>query len=249
MKKEKEEKKVEEKVTTKDYSIEKQDQKRLKGISKFLYVVAKILKVFAIIGIVGIALVMLCIPIISSNIKTEKKENANVIKVFDNDIYYRRGEHNFEIFKLDDNGNETEKTEIKTQGDINTLNEVFDYLEKNDYTKITVYAEIVLALVIVALVIEIKILNKVQDFFKNIYFKTTPFTEENVDLLEGIAKLSIIEFVIGGVISIVSAIFINRGTTVPMTSIFTIVVLYAFVYIFKYGYKLQKETKGKIYSE
>lgn len=245
----KEEKKIEEKETTKDYSIEKKDQKRLKGISKFLYVIAKILKVFAIIGIVGIALVMLCIPIISGNIKTEKKENANVIKVFDNDIYYRRGEHNFEIFKLDDNGNETEKTEIKTQGDINTLNEVFDYLEKNDYTKMTVYAEIVLALVIVALVIEIKVLNKVYDFFKNIYDKTTPFTEDNISLLEGIAKLSIIEFILGIVISIVSAIFINRGTTVPMTNILTIVVLYAFIYIFKYGYKLQKETKGKIYSE
>lgn len=244
----KEEKKVEEKVTTKDYSIEKKDQKRLKGISKFLYVIAKILKVFAIIGIVGIAIAMICIPIISANIKTEKKENANIIKVFDNDIYYRRGEHNFEIFKLDDNGNEIEKTEIKTQGDINTLNEVFDYLEKNDYTKITIYAEIVLALVIVALVIEIKIVNKVYDFFKNIYDKTTPFTEENVDLLNEIAKLSIIEFIVGIVISFVSALFINRGTTIPMTNIFTIVVLYAFIYIFKYGYKLQKETKGKIYS-
>lgn len=244
----KEEKKVEEKVTTKDYSIEKKDQKRLKGISKFLYVIAKILKVFAIIGIVGIAIAMICIPIISANIKTEKKENANIIKVFDNDIYYRRGEHNFEIFKLDDNGNEIEKTEIKTQGDINTLNEVFDYLEKNDYTKITIYAEIVLALVIVALVIEIKIVNKVYDFFKNIYDKTTPFTEENVDLLNEIAKLSIIEFIVGIVISFVSALFINTGTTIPMTNIFTIVVLYAFIYIFKYGYKLQKETKGKIYS-
>ena len=249
MKKEKEEKKVEEKVTTKDYSIEKKDQKRLKGISKALYIIAKILKVFAIIGIVGIVLVMLCIPIISGNIKTEKKENSNIIKVFDNDIYYRRGEHNFELFKIDEEGKEVEKTEITTQGDINTLNEIFDYLEKNDYTKITVYAEIVLALVIVALVIEIKILNKVHDFFKNIYDKTTPFTEENIDLLNGVAKLSIIEFIVGIVISIVSSIFINRGTTIAMTNILTIVVLYAFIYIFKYGYKLQKETKGEIYSE
>ncbi len=248
MKKEKVEKKVEEKVTTKDYSIEKKDQKNLKGICKFLYIVAKILKVCAIIGIVGLVIGMITVPIISTNIKTEKKENANVLKVFDNDIYYRRGERNFEVFKIDEEGKEIEKTEITTQGDINTLNEIFDYLEKNDYTKITIFIEVLLVLVLVALIIEIKILNKIHDFFKNIYDKTTPFIEENIDLLKGIAKLSIIEYIIGVVISVVSSIFINRTSSIVMTNVFEILVIFVLIYIFKYGYKLQNDTKGKIYS-
>ena len=157
----KEEKKIEEKETTKDYSIEKKDQKRLKGISKFFYIVAKIIKVFAIIGIVGIGLLMLAVPIISANVKTEKKENANVLKVFDNDVYYRRTDKIFEVFKINDEGKEVEKTEITKESDVNTLNEVFDYLEKNDLTLVTVYAEIALALLVVVLIIEIKIINKI----------------------------------------------------------------------------------------
>ena len=245
----KEEKKVEEKTTSKDYSIEKKDQKRLKGISKFFYIIAKALKVFAIIGIVGVAIAMLVIPVLTANVKTEKKEDASVLKIFDNDIYYRRGEKSFEIFKLDDDGNESEKTEITTQGDIDNLNELFDYLEKNDLAKVTVYAEIILALVVAALVIEIMVLNKVYKFFKNIYNEKTPFIKENIELLQKVAKLSIIELCIGIVMSMVSAIMINSSFSMSLTNIMEILLIFVLIYIFKYGYNMQNDTKGKIYSE
>lgn len=247
----KEKKNSEEKTTkvvetkTKDYSIEKQDQKRMKGISKFLYVVAKIVKIFAIIGIVGLAIAMIAVPIVTSNIKTTKNGDQNILKIFDNDLYYKRTENSFEIYEKD---NENEKTKITNIREVDAINKVFDYLEENDLTKVTLFIEVELALVVVALVLEVFVFSKVYKLFKNIYDESTPFIEENIDLLKNIGKLLIIELIVGIVISMISSIVLNSSFSIRLTNVVEILVVFIFIYIFKYGYNLQKDTKGKIYS-
>ena len=238
--------KKEEKETIKDYSLEEKDQRRLKGLTKFLYIVAKIVKVFAIIGIVGVCIAMIAVPIITSNTKTEKQGEQSIVKVFDKEIYYNRSDSKIEMYekdKIDD------IVEVKKQDEVEALNKVFDYLEKNDFTKINVFAEIEFALLIVTLVIEIMIINKVYKFFKNIHDEKTPFIKENIELLENIAKFSIIGICVAFVMSLVSSIMINLPTTFMTINIIDLLLVFVFIYIFKYGYKLQNETKGKIYKE
>lgn len=240
----KEEKKVEEKSATKDYSLEKKDQKRLKGITKFLYILVKIIKVFAIIGIVGIGICMIAVPIITSNIKTSTVGDQKVLKIFDSEFYYNRSDTKFELYEKD---HIDDKMEVKNLKDVESINKVFKYLEKNDLTKVNVYAEIELALLVVSLVIEVMILNRLYKFFKNIHDESTPFIKENIELLSNVAKFLIIEFVIMFVMSIVGSIMFNISTTFGNYNIIDILVVYILIYIFKYGYKMQNETKGSIY--
>ena len=237
---------IEEKKDIKDYSIEKEDQKRLKGISKFIYIVTKIVKVFAIIGIVGLIIAMIAVPIVTSNIKTEKQEDKNVLKVFDTNVYYTRSESRIELYEKD---KIEDKTIIKSQDEVKTLNKVFDYLEENDMTKVTIFIEIEFVLFIAILIVEILILNKVYKFFKNIHDKSSPFIEENIDLLKNIGKLLIINIVITFVISMISSIILDSTININSGTIYEILGVFVLMYIFKYGYKMQKETKGKIYSE
>ena len=237
---------IEEKKDTKDYSIEKEDQKRLKGISKFLYIMAKIAKVFAIIGIVGLVIAMIAVPIVTSNIKTEKQEDKSILKVFDTNVYYTRSESRIELYekdKIDD------KTVIKDHDEVRVLNKVFDYLEENDMTKITIFLEIEFVLIVVSLIVEIFILNKVYKFFRNIHDKSSPFIEENIDLLKNVAKLMIVNLVISLVISNIGSIILDSSASVGFVNVFEILGVFVLIYIFKYGYKMQKETEGKIYSE
>ena len=125
MKKEKEVKEKKEiKETVKDYTIEKQDQKRLKGISKALYIIATIFKVVSIIGIVGILIAMIAVPIVTTNVKTLKDEDQHILRIFDHDFYYNRTNTTFEIYEKD---KIDEKTEITKQSDVEAINKVFDY--------------------------------------------------------------------------------------------------------------------------
>jgi hypothetical protein len=230
----------------KDYSIEKEDQRKLKGISKFLYVFSKVIRIFVIIAIVGIAIAMAAVPIITSNTETVKDGEQTILKVFDNEIYYNRTETTFEFYEKNDVEN---TTKITKKSDVDSLNKMFDYLEKNDMTKATIIAEVELGLFIVALVIETIILKKVYKFFKNIHDETTPFTLENISLLKVIGKLSIIDLIVSLVINMIISIVIESTYSVSFMNIIEILGIYFLLYVFKYGYKMQKETKGTIYSE
>lgn len=235
----------EEKETKKDYSIEEKDQRRLKGISKFIYVIAKILKVFTIIGIVGMFIAMIAVPIITGNLKVTKGEEESVISLFDNNIYYRRSDKKFELYDKNDSDNNVEVTNKK---DVARINEVFDYLEENDLTLATIFIEVEFALLVVILFIQIKIFNKTHDLFKNIYDKDSPFVEENINILKEMGKLLIIALIVSIVMDIVSSFVISSTTRLGGISIVEILIVYVGLYIFKYGYNLQKDTKGKIYS-
>lgn len=240
------EKKEEVKEEVKDYSIEEQDQKRLKGISKFIYVIAKILKVFAIIGIAGIAILMILIPVATSSIKSDKDDYGQYIKLFDHNFYYERSEEKVEFFEKD---KEDDKIVIKAKSEIETFNKMLDYLEKNDLTKMTIFIEVELALVVAILVIEVMLLNRVRDFFINIREKSSPFIKDNVLLLQDIGKFLIISFVITFVMGCISSLVVNSDLSIRSVSIAEILIVYVALYIFRYGVKLQNETKGKIYSE
>lgn len=246
MEKEKTKKEKEEvKEEKKDYTIEEKEQKRLKGISKFIYVIAKILKVFAVIGIVGVVLAMLVIPVVTLNVKSNKDESGSYVDIFDKKVYYERDEHEVSLF---DKEQENDKLVIKTKGEVELFNKVIDYLEENDLVKITIFIEIELALLVAILVVEIMVLKRVHEFFKNIHEKNTPFMEENVDLLFNIGKLLIISFAITFVMSFISSLVVHNDLSIRSVSIAEILIVYVGAYIFKYGVKLQEETKGRIYS-
>jgi hypothetical protein len=234
--------------TSENYHLGKEEQKRLKLASKFIYVMAKIFQVLMIIGIVGIFIAMIVIPIFTVNIKAEVREGVASVKIFDKKLNYVRNSEKITIYEAEDVEN---KVEITDKKDIESLNRVFDYLEENDLSKLTVYTEIVLILSVVSLFIIYLIMQKLNILFKNINRDYSPFMLENVDILKSMTKLLLCALVVSYVIEIVVSLAVdyNISTNINLTNIIAIVIVYAMSLIFEYGNKLQNATKGKIYSE
>lgn len=239
-----------EKEKEKNYSLEKKESKRLKGISKFIYVVTKICEVCVTVGLVCLILAMLVVPVLSSNVKVNFKEDSGItsgtIKVLDQKITYERSET---LVTINDGDNKNGFEIVSNPKDVDAFNKALAYLEKGDYTTAIMFVEFELLIIAIILVIEILILKKVYHFFKNIRNEETPFSKENIELLEKFGKLLIYAFVISLVSKIINSIILNNSMNINLTDIMEILFVYFLLYIFKYGYKLQKETKGKIYSE
>ncbi len=242
MEKEKETKK-EEKV--KDYSIEEKHQSNLKGICKFIYIVAKIFRVFTIIGVVGVIIGMITIPILSANIKVNAKDEIKNVEIFGTKINYIREGNSIIIYE---NGKDEDKTEITDKSDVKIFNDIIDYIEENDLTKVSLILELELALVIASLFVSYFLLKKVEELFRNICEKETPFIKENIELLKGMTKLLIASLIISVVIGVINSFIFDTSNSLRIVSVAEILVVYCAIYIFEYGLKMQKETKGKIYS-
>ena len=233
-----------------NYSLEKKESKRLKGISKFIYVVTKICEVCVTVGLVCLILAMLVVPVLSSNVKVNFKEDSGItsgtITVLDQEITYERSEN---LVTINDGDNKNGLEIVSNPKDVDTFNKALAYLEQGNYTTAIMFVEFELLIIAIILVIEILILKKVYHFFKNIRNEETPFSKENIELLEKFGKLLIYAFVISLVSKIINSIILNNSMNINLTDIMEILFVYCLLYIFKYGYKLQKETKGKIYSE
>ena len=239
-----------EKEKEKNYSLEKKESKRLKGISKFIYVVTKICEVCVTVGLVCLLLAMLVVPVLSSNVKVNFKEDSGItsgtITILDQEITYERSKT---LVTINDGDNKNGLEIVSNPKDVDTFNKALAYLEQGNYTTAIMFVEFELLIIAIILVIEILILKKVYHFFKNIRNEETPFSKENIELLEKFGKLLIYAFVISLVSKIINSIILNNSMNINLTDIMEILFVYCLLYIFKYGYKLQKETKGKIYSE
>lgn len=241
---EKEKKIVKEKKE--DYSLDDVKQKRLKTLSKIIYIFVKIISIFLIVGIVGLFIGMLCVPIISSNIKVEKTNEENFIKVFNKEFYYTRSLDSITIYEKDDYEN---REVIDDKDDVKFFNDIITYLEDNNLTKFSILLEIELVLITVVLFIQFFMVKKVYILFKNIHDKDSPFIKENVELLEKIAKFLIYALVVSVLIDLVSSLLFDVSLNISLTNVVEILVVYCVIYIFEYGTKLNSSVNGKIYRE
>ena len=224
-----------------EVKLSKEKQGKLQTISKIISICSIIGRVFCIIGVVGVVLAMLIVPFITGNIKIS--ESNKTIKIFDEEIKYERDDKTLTFTKDDDT------TTIDDKDAVFALNKVFDYLEKNDLTHITILVEATFVLVIATLVVTFMILGKVRKLFNNIHDGDTPFTMDNVEYIKNIAILLIIMAVIkiagGGIISML--ISNTSNFSFSLTDVLYILVLFAASYIFEYGCALQSKTDSKIY--
>ncbi len=244
------EEKIEEKKEpeVKEIHLGKEKQKRLKIASKFIYILTRIAQIFVLIGIVGLFIAMLFVPIFTTNIKVQKGVEKNYIEIFDKKIEYTRTEDKVTFTDPED----TEKdTEIKTKKEVDSLNKVLEYLEENDLSLLTISCELLFFLIAGLLFVVSMILKRVYLLFKNINNENSPFILENVELLKTITKLLIASFIISMVIDIIASLLISLSISINIsfTSIMEIAIVYSAALIFEYGHKLQNTTKGKIYSE
>ena len=82
------------------------------------------------------------------------------------------------------------------------------------------------------------LLDSVARLFDNFYNNTTPFTLGNIRLIKKIAKTSLIMLIVQLATFGISSSGVSSGI-----NIITVLIIYAFAYIFDYGYQMQRANE------
>ena len=223
--------------------LNEKDAKGLKILSKIIYVIAKILKVLLIISIPFLICLMVIIPAIVNNI--EVGDNYLKYKTPSGDVLTVEGEN----LSLSGKYNIRYKDQVTSEEiQYDVLGQIVKNLKEMDKTKIIVYSETIIVLGIAGIILEIVFFTYLSNLFKNIYDKT-PFTEKNINYLSKMTNILVINIIVTFLFEFIVNNFINydiRGKF-SLDSILVIMIVASLMYIFKYGYNLQKQVKSDIY--
>ena len=213
---------LDEEVKMNVVKFKKEKQKKFKTISKLLEVITKIGQICMYIGITGMVIAMIAVPILLN--KMELKNDDIIIKIGDK--------------------------ELKNSNSADEINKVKEVMTNNSKTKILTTTIFSSALIVSVMVLMSLIFKKGNKLFKNLHDGDTPFTRENVNTIKKIAYFSIIIVILQSLTNIsIELLSKQADLNINMTSIFEILLLFAFSYIFEYGYEIQLDSKGKIYGE
>jgi len=227
--------------------FKEEKQKRIKGISKSIYILARIGKIFTTIPIPIIIFLLIVTPIFIGNI--ELKNNMIVFKGtrIDDKITITEEKSNDGI-SLELRVNNTLIADAKDQDTILQMKKI---LENNSKGQIIVFLELGYGCLIVCLVLYRMTFNRLEKLFININQGDTPFTLENVRYIKEMAKLMIIALILptGGGIIFETILRTDLDVGFELFDVIQILFLFGISYIFEYGYEIQLDSRGKIYGD
>ena len=218
--------------------FKEEKQRKIKGISKAVYILARIGKIVLIIAISLILLLMIITPIFISNI--ELKDNS--ILFFGEKIIEKSNDD--AKLQLEVNGKVV--SDENNQDEIEQIKSIF---ENNSKVKIIASVEIGYVCAMVCLVLYKMTLSRLEKLFININEGDTPFTLENVRYIKQMAFLMIASIIFPNISGIFFELILtlDLGIKLELSDIVEILFLFGMSYIFEYGYELQKDTKAKMY--
>ena len=213
-------------------------QNEVKTLSNVISLIGKIGAIVLKVAIPFIVLAMILVLYIVSNIEVKENEisfKSESIKIVD--------ENKIEMHGV-----------IVGEYDGGLLdNEVIEMLKNNSNIKIISYFETAMVFLMVNIVIMIIILNYVEKLFNNIKNEKTPFTLDNVKFIKKISYLMIALILItpisDAVFSIISGVSNGGDSPFEIINVLEILIIFSMSYIFEYGYEIQKDSRGKMYSE
>lgn len=218
--------------------LNEEEQKRMKTLSKILYLIGRIGKIVCRVGIGFIVAAMLLMPIVLYKIEVKEDTlvaDGNVVRVLESVDGVKITVYNDHIILSD-----------LTKKDVNVL--------KNSLTRFNKHVLIVLyelsfAALIGFVVIVIQLLKHLEKLFLNINEGETPFTLENVSHIKKISYFMIAAIVVSSIGSTLLSIVTTAEVNIDFNlfNVGEIIFLYAMSYIFEYGYRIQKDSKGTMY--
>lgn len=212
-------------------------QKKMKGISKAIYVTARIGKIVVVMSAIILAVLLIAFPII-----------ANGIKITENNISFYGENYKYEIDEKNIIVTE-EKTGKSTSIYVDTDSDLQEYYNSRSKTFFIVSTEVVGISLIAFLGVTFLILRNIEKLFINIHNEDTPFTLENVKYIRKIAIFLIIAIiaptVCGGLFQAFAEVDMNVG--IELMDLILVLIIFSMAYIFEYGYELQLDSRGKMY--
>ncbi len=219
--------------------FKKEQQTKMKGLSKAISIIAKIGRITTLIGISVIIILMIALDFIASKIdvvdnklKWDGKDTISIIE-----------ENNQISIKVND------KVVIDSIIINNEAIKLKAILENNSKFKVLGYMETLFVFSIIYLVLINIMLKKLENLFININKGDTPFTLENVGYIRKIAYIMILVTILPNIGGVIFELLLKTdlGIEFELFSLVEILFLFSIAYIFQYGYEIQLDSKGKMY--
>jgi transcriptional regulator with XRE-family HTH domain len=231
---------LDEEVKMSVVKFKEEKQKKVKLLSKIIYVIAKIGRIFMTIAIPFIIIAMAFIPAI-----------INKVDVKDNKIVFDGTEEYLEIIEENDAvkikiGDNT----IADEDSVEVIEKIKDILTEKKGSLIA-YVEFAGACLIGYIVLVILVLKHLEDLFKNINKGDTPFTLDNVNHIKKMAYFMIASILLPPIGLAIASLFIKSSVdfNLELFNLVEILFLFGMAYIFEYGYEIQLDSNGKMYGD
>lgn len=223
--------------------LERKKQKRLKVISKIIYVIALIARIFAKIGIVCIAVAAILMGIFISSVNIKSNKDFE-IRLGNAVAEYK--EVNGEMV-ITSEGESVKVADFDSEGD---MQEAINAVSKYQKPRLVAYIIVSAVFLIASLVLLCITLKHLEKLFRNIHDGNTPFTLENVYHIKRMSYFMIAVTIVSAIGEAISGLLVERGVDINIGfSIIYILFIYSIAYIFEYGYNIQQETNGRIYGD
>ena len=228
-------------VKTKVVSLKKEEQHKMKVLSKIITIISKIGRIFCYIAIPFICLILIITPYL-----------INRVVIKDNNLTLNLLDSNINVLE------ESDKVVLKYNGitladaDKEFLNtKVVSIFENNSKAKIIGYVETGFAVLLVTIILTSIIFKYLETLFDNINKGETPFTLENVSLIKKIAWKMIIIIIMTNIGGGVFELLLSSDLNIEFETydLVEILFLFSLSYIFEYGRLLGLETKGQMYGD
>ena len=228
-------------VKTKVVSLKKEEQKKMKALSKIISIISKIGRIFCYIAIPFICLILIITPYL-----------INRVVIKDNNLTLNLLDSNINVLE------ESDKVVLKYNGitladaDKEFLNtKVVSIFENNSKAKIIGYIETGFCVLLVTIILTSIIFKHLEILFDNINKGETPFTLENVSLIKKIAWKMIIIIIMTNIGGGVFELLLSSDLNIEFETydLVEILFLFSLSYIFEYGRLLGLETKGQMYGD
>ena len=218
--------------------LKKEEQTKIKRLSKIIEAISKIGSIVSKVFIPILIIIMIVLPFIVNGI--EVKENK-LVGVGDFKIVSEK-EKSYLYYKNYRIGDASENDKASVE-------KIVEVYKNNTKPQIIATTETAIVFIISNLVVYILIFDSLSKLFHNINNGDTPFTMENADYIEKIAKLMIAAIIVSGIgEGIIEALYTSEFTTgISSIDIVEILFLFAMSYIFKYGYMIQQDSEGVMY--
>lgn len=230
---------LDEEVIMNTVKFKKEKQQKMKGLSKAIYIIARICRILVSLAIPVVIVCMIFIPYLVNIVQLSDEKISstdNKIAIIDEDEGLQLKYKNLLIA---DEYNQESIAKIKEVLANNSKAEITAYLETAGLTEIIFF---------ILFCIMLKHLDKL---FVNINNGDTPFTLENVKHIKRMAYLLIAAIILPTAGGFLFEAILNTDLDAgfDLYNIIEILFLFSMAYVFEYGYEIQLDSKGKIYGD
>lgn len=213
------------------------EQKKMKGFTKVLYIITSIAKYFSLVLTIAALVLTIAGTVITPSVKIDNANNK--ISLYGKSIDCELGNDYLRI--------EGDTIPVEDKHEHKQIYKVLNM----GHTKLTFLVTSLLLTGTIVLYISYKLLSNLSKLFKNIHDDNTPFSMDNVNAIRKLALYSLLIVLIPDVIGIVVGLIlgVDFGVSIALFSYIFSLMLIVLSYIFKYGYEIQLDSKGTMYDE